>query len=270
MKIKGNFLRLLFACSMMFCTVAHARYFDAVSGRFMSIDPVMTNANTGGSFNRYYYANNNPYRYVDPDGRQFCGAYQCTVIGDNADNGSARMAHPIESARPYFAGAWQAVEKLGDWWFMGLTMIPTEGVGSVAAKGLIGLAKETEFLTISGQIAKDGVSGSRALTTYYPAADGFLGTANKISMPTGQIIDRFGGSEFSRFFSPLGTPAAARALPPRVAEQTLRTFEVLKPFEAHAGTVAPAFGQFGLGTQYRTSMTLGELLEGKFLKEIAP
>ncbi|MES2019021.1 MAG: BPSL0067 family protein [Pseudomonadota bacterium] len=45
------------------------RYYDPVAGRFLSIDPVMTDANTGGSFNRYAYANNNPYKYVDPDGR---------------------------------------------------------------------------------------------------------------------------------------------------------------------------------------------------------
>jgi len=29
---------------------------------------VVTDANTGGSFNRYNYANNNPYKYIDPDG----------------------------------------------------------------------------------------------------------------------------------------------------------------------------------------------------------
>ena len=28
-----------------------------------------TDANTGGSFNRYVYANNSPYKYIDPDGR---------------------------------------------------------------------------------------------------------------------------------------------------------------------------------------------------------
>ena len=44
------------------------RYYDPVAGRFLSIDSVVTDANTGGSFNRYNYANNNPYKYIDPDG----------------------------------------------------------------------------------------------------------------------------------------------------------------------------------------------------------
>jgi hypothetical protein len=35
----------------------------------LSIDPVTTDANSGSSFNRYAYANNSPYRYIDPDGR---------------------------------------------------------------------------------------------------------------------------------------------------------------------------------------------------------
>ena len=29
-----------------------------------------TDANTGSSFNRYAYAENNPYKFIDPDGRQ--------------------------------------------------------------------------------------------------------------------------------------------------------------------------------------------------------
>jgi RHS repeat-associated protein len=45
------------------------RYYDPVAGRFLSIDPVTTDANTGGSFNRYAYGNNSPYNYIDPDGR---------------------------------------------------------------------------------------------------------------------------------------------------------------------------------------------------------
>ena len=42
------------------------RYYDPVAGRFLSIDPVTTDANTGGSFNRYVYANNNPYKIHRP------------------------------------------------------------------------------------------------------------------------------------------------------------------------------------------------------------
>jgi RHS repeat-associated protein len=45
------------------------RYYDPVAGRFLSLDPVLTDTNTGGGFNRYNYANNNPYRFVDPDGK---------------------------------------------------------------------------------------------------------------------------------------------------------------------------------------------------------
>ncbi|WP_077728057.1 TNT domain-containing protein [Methylocaldum sp. 14B] len=70
--------------------------------------------------------------------------------------------------------------------------------------------------------------------------------------------------------NPRGTPAAARALPPGVAEQPLRTFEVVKSFDVQAGTVAPAFGQLGLGTQFRSSMQLGDLIRGGFLKEVKP
>ena len=42
------------------------RYYDPESGRFLSVDPVPVSA---GGVNRYAYANANPYRYVDPDGR---------------------------------------------------------------------------------------------------------------------------------------------------------------------------------------------------------
>jgi RHS repeat-associated protein len=50
-------------------TYMQQRYYDPVAGRFLSIDPVTTDVNTGGSFNRYAYGANNPYKYVDPDGR---------------------------------------------------------------------------------------------------------------------------------------------------------------------------------------------------------
>jgi len=46
-----------------------ARWYDPVTGRFMAIDPVGVKEENIHSFNRYAYANNNPYKYIDPDGR---------------------------------------------------------------------------------------------------------------------------------------------------------------------------------------------------------
>jgi RHS repeat-associated protein len=45
------------------------RYYDPAIGRFLSVDPV-TATSAGGNFNRYWYGNDNPYKFVDPDGRE--------------------------------------------------------------------------------------------------------------------------------------------------------------------------------------------------------
>ena len=45
-----------------------ARYYDPMLGRFMGADPAAVAPENLNGINRYAYANNNPYRYVDPDG----------------------------------------------------------------------------------------------------------------------------------------------------------------------------------------------------------
>ncbi|MCX7564390.1 RHS repeat-associated core domain-containing protein [Xanthomonadaceae bacterium XH05] len=51
-------------------TYMQQRYYDPVALRFLSPDPVHVSATDGSNFNRYWYANNNPYRFRDPDGRK--------------------------------------------------------------------------------------------------------------------------------------------------------------------------------------------------------
>lgn len=41
-----------------------------VEARWLSVDPVKAEPNSGQNFNRYKYANNNPYSFTDPDGRR--------------------------------------------------------------------------------------------------------------------------------------------------------------------------------------------------------
>jgi uncharacterized protein RhaS with RHS repeats len=45
-----------------------ARYYDPLLGRFVGIDPQGVDPANIHSLNRYAYANNNPYKFVDPDG----------------------------------------------------------------------------------------------------------------------------------------------------------------------------------------------------------
>lgn len=51
-------------------TYMQARYYSPFSGRFLTPDPAVLRADDPQSFNRYAYARNNPYRYIDPDGRE--------------------------------------------------------------------------------------------------------------------------------------------------------------------------------------------------------
>ena len=49
-------------------TYMQGRWYQPASGRFMALDPVGFDTANVQTFGRYTYGNNNPYKYVDPDG----------------------------------------------------------------------------------------------------------------------------------------------------------------------------------------------------------
>jgi RHS repeat-associated protein len=56
------------------------RYYDPVIGRLLSVDPVGVDGAAAKNFNRYSYADNNPYKYIDPDGRSVtCTQSACYI-----------------------------------------------------------------------------------------------------------------------------------------------------------------------------------------------
>ena len=91
-----------------------------MAGRFLSVDPVVTDANTGGSFNRYNYANNNPYLFTDPDGRcgvrEGLGCYTTvfpegpndTNAGDSGLSGYSRVLARNITERGFITGKHEA------------------------------------------------------------------------------------------------------------------------------------------------------------------
>ena len=74
-------------------TYMQQRYFDPQVGLFLSVDPVTAYSNPVGMFNRYRYANNNPYRFFDPDGRQsadhdsrsICNTRKCDAVIEGSE-----------------------------------------------------------------------------------------------------------------------------------------------------------------------------------------
>lgn len=52
----------------------HARYYDPLMGRFLSVDNASGEAGNPQSWNRYAYAHNNPLKNIDPDGNVVIGA----------------------------------------------------------------------------------------------------------------------------------------------------------------------------------------------------
>ena len=85
------------------------RYYDAIAGRFLSVDPVTTDAKSGGHFGRYHYAENNPYRYVDPDGRDAVAVtfpdYRISFGGttwSNLGHAGALLINPANGVTRYY------------------------------------------------------------------------------------------------------------------------------------------------------------------------
>ena len=77
-----------------------ARYYDPVIGRFYSNDPVGAVSHLGTSngihgFNRYAYANNNPYRYIDPNGESSVAIWGTRAVG------GVSLFVPIPGARVF-------------------------------------------------------------------------------------------------------------------------------------------------------------------------
>lgn len=112
-----------------------ARYYDPLVGRFMSIDPVEFNEADPHTFNRYQYANNNPLKYNDPDGRVIMflplAVKAFTVL--SAASGAAITAHSTYTTYQT-EGAGAAAQELA---VGGAVTVALGGTGALISKALI-------------------------------------------------------------------------------------------------------------------------------------
>lgn len=99
-------------------TYMEQRYYDQISGRFLSVDPIAVDPGNGTKFNRYAYALNNPYKFTDPDGRDeewFSNVDQMgnpgfgNELGDDAFNTSGKALLSAASGGATVPGLLRAV-----------------------------------------------------------------------------------------------------------------------------------------------------------------
>ncbi|PWB18281.1 hypothetical protein DCO45_12705 [Comamonas sp. JNW] len=122
-----------------------ARYYDPGIGRFLGIDPVDYQDGNLHSFNRYAYGNNNPTKYLDPDGRiAFLIPFALTATAHAARTVALRFAvtATVNASRVgIVAGEIAAGEALGGAALAG----GAAAVGAAAAKG----ARAGEFSIVN-------------------------------------------------------------------------------------------------------------------------
>ncbi|MGL4629563.1 MAG: glycohydrolase toxin TNT-related protein, partial [Leadbetterella sp.] len=109
-----------------------------------------------------------------------------------------------------------------------------------------------------------GQTAGKAIVPFNPINGGALGSWTSKVLPKGTIIDRY-GSEFGNYFSPKGTPLNMRSLsynpngPPT-------TYEVIKSLPIQESVISPAFGKVGLGIQYKSSVSVSDLLRLNYIR----
>lgn len=161
------------------------RHYDPVAMRFLSVDPVHLDA-SGGNFNRYWYANNNPYTFVDPDGRFGCAGTHIQRVCD-----SGGVASMMTTARALDAqrqaqqvvnrGTAQAARSTAE------AVVPGVGCASngcsggqwaVEAATLIPIAKITKIVGIvvdAGRTAVNVTSRARTVDRALTTGQRFVG-----------------------------------------------------------------------------------------------
>jgi len=133
------------------------RYYEPIAGRFLSVDPVVTDAQTGSSFNRYAYAANNPYKFKDPDGNSPAHA-AAFVLGFAIDVGAQMLVEGKSFGDVSF----------GDAALSGLGAAITGGIGgrlaTSAMQGVIKTRQAVAGTAAAGAAAGAGVSAASDLS----------------------------------------------------------------------------------------------------------
>lgn len=134
-----------------------AREYDPAIGRFLSQDPIGFVGSNPGSFNRYGYVNNNPTKYVDPDGQYLDLAVEVVSIGVGVGMGVYHAA----------TGDWEAAkgDAIGVGVDVGLAIVP--GVPGVVGLTRVGWKSADKVADVS-DVANSAGSAGKTVLGHFP------------------------------------------------------------------------------------------------------
>lgn len=170
------------------------RYYDPIAGRFQSVDPLITDAESGKSFNRYEYVNSNPFRFTDPDGRDGCTGSHITNSTGGCSSSSvftpqgmssvaisgasrppvpaaAAAGSPAQSFSPPsgIAAASSAAQAVKYWLSTSWDAAKSDGVGGAIERTLAGIPGEAMAVGVISKIGKieQAAQGAAAADTVF-------------------------------------------------------------------------------------------------------
>ena len=139
-----------------------ARYYAPALGRFIGMDPKEVDPEDVHSFNRYAYANNNPFKYVDSDGRSPVLLIPLVwTVGNAAISGAFNAATQyLSTGQVQWRGVGGVLDAAGDGAIMGPALGAVSGLagGSAAVESSRAPAAKGGAANIAAHEAyKDGL-----------------------------------------------------------------------------------------------------------------
>jgi RHS repeat-associated protein len=159
-----------------------ARWYDPLIGRFTGVDPVSFVETNPQSFNRYTYANNNPYKFKDPDGRApflllLVPALKAAATGGAIGFGTAFSADLVSQAAAFgadisFRGAAQEA-------------VPMGVAGALGGGAAGGIATAIALRQVSREVANLPFRSGDVILREFQTSKGTLDVAAQA-----QVVDR--------------------------------------------------------------------------------
>jgi RHS repeat-associated protein len=176
-----------------------ARYYDPVIGRFYSNDPVgFKNVH---NFNRYAYARNNPYKYIDPDGRDATivhnknGSININIA--TKFSGSGATPSNISSVKSQISKTWSGSYNI-DGKATDVVVSVTEPINGGQSNNITLVDGPTSDTKSEGESFVDSSSGNNMGDTGEFRVDGANLTDGSVSHEAGHLMgasDKYGGGK---------------------------------------------------------------------------